>query len=115
MKMKMKNCEIADNILKQIIGLMFNWKNERNILFKFDKEGNHPIHSFFVFQNFVALYLDKNKKIIQINKVKPFTKWIESKKPARYLFETTNKKIKFKIGDVIECSDGKLPTTVVKN
>lgn len=95
--------ETADHILSQIKGLMFSKK--KNILFVFHKEGNHPIHSYFVGFNFHAIYLDEKMKVVDTYYVKPNTSLVKSKKPARYLLELCEEKAP-NIGDVL-CLDGK--------
>lgn len=91
--------EIAKNFFDKVKGLMFSGK--KNILFFFDQEGFYGIHSFFVFFPFDAIYLDSNKKIVDIiRKIAPFTLYVRNKKPAKYLLELTEKN-NLKIGDVL--------------
>ncbi len=105
-KILYESCEVADNFLSKFIGLMFNFKKNRNILFIF-KEGKNPIHSLFVFQDFYAIYLDKKMKVTEIFKVKPFKFYISNKKPAKYLLESTDLEVIPKIGEELKCLDGK--------
>ncbi len=102
-----KNCILADDIFSRAHGLMFSKDNKKTIFFVFEKEGKNPIHSIFVNYPFYAIYLDKNKKVNEIIKVRPYSFYIENKRPAKYLLESFNLKLKIKIGDVIECLDGK--------
>ncbi|MBW3014036.1 DUF192 domain-containing protein [Candidatus Woesearchaeota archaeon] len=76
----------ATNILSKTIGLMFRTKITP-LCFIFRKEAIHPIHSFFVFNNFEAIYLDKNKQVVDIKAVKPFQLNIQNNQPAKYLIE----------------------------
>jgi uncharacterized membrane protein (UPF0127 family) len=56
------------------IGLMFSKKQKaKALLFSFNKPVKIPIHSWFVFYDFFAIWLDENKKIIEIKKIKPFS------------------------------------------
>lgn len=81
----------------KLIGLMFKGRENDILLFEFDKEGIYPIHSFFVFFSFLALWLDKNNNLIDKRIVKPFELYIRPKKPFRKLieipFNDKNKKI----------------------
>lgn len=73
--------------LEKGIGLMFKRKPER-LLFNFEMEGRaiNTIHSFFVNFEFEAIFLDKNKKVVQITKVKPFS-FVVPKAKVKYLIE----------------------------
>lgn len=76
----------ATNILSQALGLMFRTKIEP-LCFIFRKEAIHPIHSLFVFSTFEAIYLDRNRRVVELRHVKPFRFSIKNKKPAKYLIE----------------------------
>jgi|TARA_Y100000310_G_C20645692_1_gene796415 uncharacterized membrane protein (UPF0127 family) len=83
--------------LGELTGLMFKKKNTENLLFSFDKETQINIHSFFVFFNFLAIWLNDKNKIIDFKIIKPFTIAVKPKKPFRKLIElpinAKNKKI----------------------
>ncbi len=86
--------EIADSIFSRARGLMFR-KNPKRILFIFKKEGIYPIHSFFVFFKFDAIFLDKNMKITEIfENISPFTLFIKPTKNAKYLLELEVESVK---------------------
>lgn len=62
------------NVLVRILGLMFkSQENAEALLFEFRKPAKISIHSFFVFFPFIAVWLDKNNKVIDVKKVEPFT------------------------------------------
>ena len=74
--------------IRKAIGLMFCRREKaRALLFSFNKPVALAFHSFFVFFSFIAIWLDKKNKIIEIKKVRPwkldikmgkkFTKFIE--------------------------------------
>lgn len=86
---------------------MFSRNKEKNILFVFDDEKEHPIHSFFVPYSFDAVYLDRNLKVVDIFRVNPWVWCVSNKKPAKYLLESFNLKSIPKIGDELKCSGGK--------
>ena len=74
------------------------FSRKKNLLFVFDKEQRVPLHNFFVFYPINLVFLDKDKKVIEIKKnFKPFT-FYTSKNKAMYLLETPFE-INYKIGD----------------
>ena len=94
--MKYKICK---SIWSKARGLMFSRK--KNLMFVFDKEQRIGLHMFFVFFPIDVLFLDKNKKIIEIKKnFKPFT-FYRSKEKAKYVIELTEKH-SFKLGQKIK-------------
>lgn len=101
------NCKIADDALSKIIGLMFNFKVDKSIFFIFDDEKKHPIHSYFVFQKFVAIYINGALQVVDIIHINPFQLYIVNKKPAKYLLECTKPNSIPKVGDEIKCWGGK--------
>jgi len=84
---KNKKIEIEAKEANKLIGLMFKTKKHENLLFKFEKEGIYPIHSFFVFFPFVAIWLDKNNKILEKRIINPFEFYVAPKKPFKKLIE----------------------------
>jgi uncharacterized membrane protein (UPF0127 family) len=93
-KVRVKNC----NFLKKGIGLMFSKKEKAEILlFDFNIKQKISIHSFFVFYEFLAIWLDEKNKVIDLKKVKPFRFCVSPKKECFKLIEIPinqrNKKI----------------------
>ena len=87
-------------------GLMFKSKNTENLLFEFKKETKTSIHSLFVFFKFLAIWLDKENKVIDSKIVNPFIPKISPKKSFSRLielpFNNKNKKIlRFFVGKKI--------------
>ena len=66
---------------------MFRKRKTSNLLFYFNEYTDMPIHSFFVFFDFLAIWTDEKNKVIDFKIVKPFTSIIKSKKPFRKLIE----------------------------
>ncbi len=101
-KIIVKNVKIIKSSLKQIIGLMFS--KQKNIIFEFKKEKKELIHMFFVFYPIDLIFLNKNKKIIELKQnLKPFTIY-KSKNKAKYILELKKNTIKnnnIKIDDKI--------------
>src|SRR3989344_2241091 len=72
----------------KIFGLMFKSKeNASALLFEFKKPTTIRIHSLFVFFPFVAVWLGKKGKVIEIKKVSPFTLSVSPKKSFYKLLE----------------------------
>ncbi|HJX51004.1 MAG TPA: hypothetical protein VJ438_06085 [Candidatus Nanoarchaeia archaeon] len=91
MRIKIKNKEIEIiakkcNSLRKITGLMFRTSKTEPLLFEFNNSCQ-AIHSFFVFFPFYAIWLDKDNKLIEIKKVKPFTFHVKPSKPFSKLLE----------------------------
>ena len=75
-------------VFGRFIGLMFSRReNARALLFDFKKPTRTPIHSFFVFYPFIAVWLNKNWKIQELRVVNPFLPCIKPKKPFCRLVE----------------------------
>ena len=92
------------NGLMKIIGLMFVRREKaKALLFDFKKSVRTAIHSYFVFFPFVAIWLDKENKVIEIKTIKPFIPFIRSKKFFYKLVEIPiNKKYKEIIKVVVD-------------
>ena len=101
--MKLKNYKIYKNPILQFIGLRFSRKINKIIVFELFNESriNAIIDTFFVFYKINIVWLDKNKKVVDIRKnVKPFSFAIP-KRRSKYILEFTNP-VNIKIGDVIK-------------
>ena len=68
-------------------GLMFKTKNSQNLLFYFIKPTRTPIHSFFVFFKFLAVWMNDKNEIIETRVVKPFQTSIFPSKKFTKLIE----------------------------
>jgi len=66
---------------------MFKGKETDNLLFVFDKDTRTPIHSYFVFFSFLAVWLDKNNNALECQIVKPFASVVKPEKKFRKLVE----------------------------
>ena len=73
--------------LGRFIGLMFKTKKTGNLLFEFSSSKKWAIHSWFVFFDFLAVWLDEDNNVIEVRKVKPFTTRIAPLKPFKRLVE----------------------------
>ena len=75
------------NSFEKYIGLMFKSSETENLLFEFKKNVNLPIHSFFVFFPFLAVWLDDENKVIEFKIVRPFCFSVKPNNKFRRLIE----------------------------
>ena len=69
------------------IGLMFSKKKVFPLLFSFKKPVSFTIHSYFVKNSFLAIWLDENKQILKIEKINPYRLNINCNSKFKYLIE----------------------------
>jgi uncharacterized membrane protein (UPF0127 family) len=69
------------------VGLMFKSSKSENLLFEFKKKVRIPIHSCFVFFDFLALWLDEKNHVMKYEIVKPFSLFVRPKKHFSKLVE----------------------------
>jgi len=94
------SCKLYRNIFSKATGLMFS--KQKNIVFIFRKERIVSLHMLFVFFPIDVLFLDKNKKIVEIKKnLKPWG-FYSPKKKAMYVVELkAGKSSSTSVGDKI--------------
>ena len=73
--------------LGKIMGLMFKKKTTENLLFEFNEKTNLRIHSYFVFFDFLAIWLDKKNRVLEWKIIKSFTLSVKPKKSFFKLIE----------------------------
>ncbi len=95
-----KKTKIADSFFKRFKGLMFSKKPDYALIFELEKEGklNASIHMLFVFYSIDVVYLDSNKKVVDIKyNFMPWSLNYTPKTPSKYFIEflagTIGKKI----------------------
>lgn len=72
----------------KFLGLMFTRREKaRALLFDFKRQRRISIHSWFVFFDFVAVWLDDKDKIMEIKVVKPFSFSVHPEKSFSKLIE----------------------------
>lgn len=92
--------EVAKSLFSQMRGLMFRI-SPVNILFIFESEDLHPIHSWFVPYKFDAVYVDSDSRVVEIFRdIKPFGSVLPTK-PARYLIELVDTPHSLRVGDKV--------------
>ena len=113
MKIYSKKKVVIDNVricqgLHSFIGLRFRKELKENeaVLIERNNESilDATIDMIFVFYKIDVLWLDKNKKIVDIRKnVRPFSLFSAPNKPAKYIVELRKGvSSKFKIGQKLE-------------
>lgn len=81
------NMEIASTPFARMRGLMFREKIIP-ILFIFDEDGFHGIHSNFVISEFDAVYISSDNRVTEIfRRIPPATQLVSPQKQSRYLLE----------------------------
>jgi len=93
--------QICESLWSKTRGLMFSKK--KNLVFVFDEEKRISLHMMFVFFPIDVLFLDKDKKTIEVKKdFKPFS-FYTPKEKARYVIEIAeNRRNDYKIGEKID-------------
>ncbi len=92
MFVKYKNKKISISIKEargvgKYVGLMFHSRRSSNLLFEFNNNVKIPIHSYFVFFPFLAVWLDEKDKVTEWKIVKPFALSVMPRKSFRKLLE----------------------------
>ena len=94
-----RECKTA---FSKAIGLMLS--KPKPLVFVFPDEKIVPLHMFFVFYPIDVLFLNKEKKVVEMKEnFRPFTFYTPNKK-ARYIIELPKKTIrksKTEVGDLI--------------
>ena len=89
--------------ISKAIGLMFSM-NPKNLAFIFKKEKIVPLHMFFVIFPIDVLFVDKNKKVVDMKEnFRPFTLYTPKAK-SKYVIELpkdTIKKSKTRLKDIV--------------
>lgn len=98
--------EFACSVLKQALGLMFrkNIPEDYALIFVMDKNRKVSLHMLFVSFPIDAIFLDEDKKIVKISKLKPWTGLCSSGTKVKYIIETckgTAEKAGLKVGDTL--------------
>ena len=99
-----KETKICASVASKALGLMFSRRiKDKALVFVNAQEEFVPLHMLFVFQTIDILFLDSNKRIVELKRdFKPFTMYIPTKK-AKFVIELpqdTVRKKKIKAGDM---------------
>src|SRR3989344_5574640 len=87
-KILVNNIKFCRNFLNKSIGLVFHTRlKDKGLIFIYNKEEKVSLHMVFVFFPIDVLFLDKNKKVIEMKRnFRPFSFYIPKKK-AKYILE----------------------------
>lgn len=77
----------VDSFIGKGRGLTFRTRNTKNLLFEFKREKGLAITSYFVFFDFLAVWLDSKNNVIDLKIVRPFELSILPDKPFTKLIE----------------------------
>lgn len=93
---------ILEGIISKGMGLMFRPKTKEGYIFTFKNISNMNFHTCFMFFCIDIIFLDENKKVIQIARnVKPY-RFIDGKN-FRYVVEVSSHKAnQVQKGDILE-------------
>jgi uncharacterized protein len=105
-KMLVSQAYVCDSVLTRTKGLMFHQKiRDLAFILAFPKEQHVALHMYFVFFPIDVLFLDKNKKVVEMKKqFMPFTQYIAARN-AKYIVEMPDGTInasRTKVGDRIK-------------
>ena len=98
---KISKAKYCNSIFSKFKGLMFSnkLKKGRSIILV---GNNLSLHMFFVFFPIDIVYLDSNKKVVEIRQAIPFLSFIRPKKKSKYVIEMNRGENVLKIGDKVE-------------
>lgn len=86
----------ADNYFKRLIGLMFKKDIDYGLLIIL--KYNSGIHTCFMRFDIDVYFLDDDKRVTDIKRLKPW-KYYKTSKKARYVLEVKKNTLDLKIGD----------------
>lgn len=99
------NIEYANSFMEQIAGLMFRLKIPDDFAMIYDMKSERPIqiHTCFCFHRIDAIFLDSDKRVIQMYcNLRPWILAMPNSRPARYFIEVLagrTKKLDIHLGD----------------
>ncbi|MDD5700331.1 MAG: DUF192 domain-containing protein [Candidatus Nanoarchaeia archaeon] len=109
MKVYLKSKEININVKKTSLfgmarGLMFRTRETDSLLFEFKFPTRMRFHSFFVFFDFLIIWLDEKNNVLDYKVCKPFMPGIPTEKPFKKVIEVPLNRNNLKI---VRFFDGK--------
>ncbi len=103
--MKLEEAEIADNLWKKAVGLMFRKKIKKPLVLVATRESRAlaAVHTFFMHFPIDLIFLDSEKKVVDMKRnVKPWKFNLVPEKPAKYVIEAEHNSIKCSTGEEIK-------------
>ncbi len=97
-------CEWATTTSQKMLGLMFRKEVKKPLVLVLGKESRlgSSIHMMFMRIPIDAVFLDKEKKVVDVVTLKPWVINYTPKKPAKYVVEMKAGTAKFKLGQKLE-------------
>lgn len=103
-----ENCKVLKTNKEFAKGLMFTFKMKNPLIFSFDDEKKLNFHMFFVFYPIDIVFLNENKKVIDLKEnFKPFTIY-NPKSKIKYALELpagTIKEKKIQTNDLLDFTE----------
>ncbi|MFH0870544.1 MAG: DUF192 domain-containing protein [archaeon] len=97
-----EKARFARSIFAKGTGLMFRKKPDYGLVFEFSREKMIPLTMMFMLCSIDVLFLDKDRKVVEIARLKPFRDYMPKKK-AMFVVELPVGAIgKTRVGDLIE-------------
>jgi|APSaa5957512576_1039674.scaffolds.fasta_scaffold104124_1 uncharacterized protein len=97
--------KVCDDFFSKLRGLMFSKKLGKGecIILSNDHESriNSSIHMLFVFFSLDVIFLDSEKKVVDIRRAKPFVSLITPRRRAQHVVEMNAWENRLKIGDKV--------------
>jgi len=92
----------ARRIFAKGTGLMFRRKPDYGLVFEFSREKIIPLTMMFVFYPIDVLFLDKDKRVVEIAHLRPFRDYMPKKKAMFFVELPIGVIGKTKVGDSVE-------------
>ncbi len=83
---------------------MFSWpKKDFGMVFSFKNDSRRPLHMLFVFYPIDVLFLDRNKRVVEVKPgLRPFSAYFPEKK-SRHIIELPKGRVSCcRLGDLID-------------
>jgi hypothetical protein len=98
--------EFACSIFKQALGLMFrkNIPDDYALVFVMKKSQNVSLHMLFVSFPIEVIFLDGDKRVVKLDRLKSWTGFSSSDAKVKYVIETstgTLEKVDLHVGDML--------------
>ena len=112
----LEDTKICNTFLSRAIGLMFSKPRAAILKAKSESIASTTIHTFFMRFAIDAIWLDKDKTVVDIRRgIKPYTFLVAKKKKAMYILELpAREKLGINIGDRLKLNIPAINRTIIK-
>jgi uncharacterized membrane protein (UPF0127 family) len=87
------HAKLCNNPLTRALGLLFTYKKSALLVSPIESQYQTSIHTFFMLNSIDVVWLDKDKNILEIKTMKPFSHHTPKEK-AKYVLEIPSNSIK---------------------